>query len=356
MNLEARRIIQGIRIGSKLVKYKLFKKRFPLMVNLLLTNRCNLKCFYCYPQVFEREFLDIPTEKWLQTIDEFHELGTEVMVLLGGEPLIHRGIDQIVDRIKGHGMICEMITNGYYVEKKKETVKKLDSICISIDGDEKENDNNRGMGSHKKALEAIAMTRSWGVTTRVKAVITQNNIDSLDFLCNFAKEHDVVLTLTLPSVHTENGDLKLTTEQTMEFWRKVRSYKERGYPIGHTLTSIDYMLKWPYNHYEWVDEKTSKKDGHDSDSVLPCIRNELSCYADADGMIYPCAILWDDFPGKSLMDPEVGVQGAWDNLKEKPYHSCGFVGEVELNLLFTLSFRILFESTKYYFKGQSHPN
>ena len=68
--------------------------------------------------------------------------------------------------------------------------------------------------------------------------------------------------------------------------------------------------------------------------VTPRIREELSCYADVDGMIYPCAILWNKFPGKSFMD--VGVDQAWDNLKEKPCHSCGFIGEIELNLLFTL--------------------
>ena len=45
------------------------------------------------------------------------------------------------------------------------------------------------------------------------------------------------------------------------------------------------MLRWPYNHYEWVDKETSKNFG--TDTVLPCIREELSCYADVDGMIYP---------------------------------------------------------------------
>ena len=76
-------------------------------------------------------------------------------------------------------------------------------------------------GSFKKAIEAIQLCKSWGLTTRVIAVITQNNISSLDFLCDFAKKEDVVLNLTLPSVHTASEDLKLTTEQAVEFWEKV---------------------------------------------------------------------------------------------------------------------------------------
>ena len=54
-----------------------------------------------------------------------------------------------------------------------------------------ENDKNRGKSSFKNAIEAIQLCKSWGLTTRVKAVITQNNISSLDFLCDFAKKEDV---------------------------------------------------------------------------------------------------------------------------------------------------------------------
>ena len=57
-----KKLFQAVRIGGKLIQYNLFRKRFPLMVNLLLTNRCNLRCFYCYPQVFEQETKDIATE------------------------------------------------------------------------------------------------------------------------------------------------------------------------------------------------------------------------------------------------------------------------------------------------------
>ena len=67
-----KKLFQGVRIGAKLIQYNLFRKRLPLMVNLLLTNRCNLRCFYCYPQVFEQETKDITTEKWLSVVDEFY--------------------------------------------------------------------------------------------------------------------------------------------------------------------------------------------------------------------------------------------------------------------------------------------
>ena len=342
---------QSLRIGTKLVRYNLFKKRCPLFINLLLTNRCNLACFYCYPQVFNRKVEEISTEKWLDIIDKFHEMGTEVISLHGGEPTLHPGIGEIIERVKKHEMICEVVTNGYYIEKNKTALKKVDSLGISIDGTKDENDKNRGDGSFQKALEALEFAKSSGLTIRIKAVITKNNISSLDYLCNLAKEHQVHLNVTLPSIHTDDEDLLPTTEQTIEFWEKVKDYKLKGYPIAYALSSIDYMLKWPFERNKWVD--SSECDDLEPKTVVPCVRNDLSCYVDADGMIYPCGVLWDTYPGKNLLD--VGIEEAWNNIKKKECYTCDFVGEVEINQLFTLSASTILETTKYYLKNIGLP-
>ncbi|MFH1905656.1 MAG: radical SAM protein [bacterium] len=339
-----RKVSQSIRIGSKLLKYKLLKNRFPLIVHLLLTNRCNLKCFYCYPQVFSRKIEDIDTETWLKVIDELHKMGTGIVTLLGGEPLLYKGIDRIVDRVKKYGMICELVTNGYFVDRKIDIVKKMDSVCISIDGDETTNDRNRGEGSYKKAVAAIARTTSLGIKTRIKAVITKRNLDSFDYLCNFAKDYGVVLTFTLPSIHTESEDLTLNSQEARDLMKTVKLYKQKGFPIGYTMTSLDFMMKWPYNYYSWVDSSCKNQ----SEKILPCIRNDLTCYIDADGMVYPCAILWSDFPGKNFL--KVGIREAWNNLINKPCYSCGYIGEIEINLVLSLSISNILESARYYLK------
>lgn len=338
------KISQSMQIGSMLLKYKLWRKRFPLMANLLLTNRCNLKCIYCYPQVFRRNLDDMTTDKWLKITDELYKMGARVIVLMGGEPLLFKDIDVIVDRVKSYGIICEMITNGYLIEKKIDTVKKLDSICISLDGNEATHDRNRGKGSYQKAVAAIKCAKSAAIRTRVKAVIIRHNVNSLRFLAQFAKEHGVVLTFTLPSIHTDAEDLTLTHEEIKELMTMAIEYKREGYPIGHTLTSMDYMMKWPANHYAWLDEKHCA-----GAPVVRCIRNDLTCYVDADGMMYPCAILWSQFPGKNVF--EAGIKDAWNNLAQKPCYSCGYLGEIETNLLLSLSIRNIFQSARYFLFG-----
>lgn len=346
MKMRVKKVLQSARMVSKLIRYKLTRQRVPLVVNLLLTNRCNLKCFYCYPQVFNRNLKDISLDKWIMAIDQFHDMGTEIMVLLGGEPFLYKEIDKIVDRIKQHGMICELITNGYFIQDKIDIVKKVDSICLSIDGDKTTNDRNRGNGSYDRVVKAIDIVKPLGVKTRIKAVITRRNMESMDYLCRFALQHNTPLTFTLPSIHTENEDLTISPAEVRKVIETAKKHKKEGCPIAHTVTCLDCVLRWPYDYYEWI----ALSNRSHSKSILPCIRNDLSCYVDADGMMYPCAILWSNFRGKNIF--EVGIKEAWDSLRKKPCYTCGYIGEVDLNLLFSLSLRNIIETSSYLFKRQ----
>ena len=65
-------------------------------------------------------------------------------------------------------------------------------------------------------------------------------------------------------------------------------------------------------------------------------------------MMYPCAILWSDFAGKNIL--EVGVKEAWRNLEKVPCYSCGYIGEMEINLLLSLSLKNILEAARYYLK------
>lgn len=342
-----RKFLQAARIGFRLVSYKLAGKRCPLVANILLTNRCNLKCFYCYAQVFNRDLDDIEPDKWLGVIDKLHGMGTEIIVLLGGEPLLYKGVDKIIKRIKGHGMICELITNGYFVENNIDILRQLDSVCLSIDGDDAANDRNRGKGSYQKAVKAMDILKDSGVQTRIKAVITRNNIKSLEYLCHLALDHNVKLTFTFPCIHADTEDLKISAENIKSLMKDAERYKKSGYPIAYTLTCLRYMLRWQHDYYQWIG--ASAKVSHRS--IRPCIKNDLSCYIDADGMMYPCAILWSDFPGRKNIFEE-GIKNAWDTLAEKPCYACGYISEVEFNLLFSLSFHSVMESFLYFLRGR----
>src|SRR5215510_5142201 len=89
----------------------------PVAAHLIPVRRCNLSCGYC--NEFDDHSAPVPTSDVLRRIDRLAELGTGVITLSGGEPLLHPDVDEIIRRIRGHGIIATLITNGYLLSRAR---------------------------------------------------------------------------------------------------------------------------------------------------------------------------------------------------------------------------------------------
>src|SRR3954452_19348804 len=99
----------------------------PLLVHIVPIRRCNLACTYC--NEYDDHSPAVPTEEMFRRVDKLGQLGTAVITISGGEPLLHPDLDKIIARIKSHGMVCTLITNGYLLvpdQIKKLNAAKLD--------------------------------------------------------------------------------------------------------------------------------------------------------------------------------------------------------------------------------------
>ena len=72
----------------------------------------------------------------LRRIDLLHQLGTSIITFSSGEPLLHPNLDELIRRIRTHGCIATLITNGYLLTPDR--IQRLnraghDSLQISID-------------------------------------------------------------------------------------------------------------------------------------------------------------------------------------------------------------------------------
>ena len=83
----------------------------PLLAHIIPIRRCNLACTYC--NEFDDFSQAVPTETMFQRVDKLAELGTSVITISGGEPLLHPELDAIISRIRKNGTISGLITNGY---------------------------------------------------------------------------------------------------------------------------------------------------------------------------------------------------------------------------------------------------
>src|SRR6516165_6918249 len=112
----------------------LLSTQHPLLVHIIPTRRCNLACTYC--NEYDDFSKPVPTEVMLRRIDRLAQLGTSVITISGGEPLLHPDLDQIIRRIRDRGSIATLITNGYLLTADRiQRLNRagLDHLQISID-------------------------------------------------------------------------------------------------------------------------------------------------------------------------------------------------------------------------------
>lgn len=341
---QLRKITIGFKVIKALIENKLYGKRTPIIATILITNRCNLKCFYCYAKVFNRQVEDLSKTDIFRMIDDLKRMGTVLIILSGGEPLLRDDVGEIINYImKKNNLMCEVLTNGHFVEKRIDDLKKVDSLCISIDGDEESHDKIRGKGSYAKAIKALGLSLAHNIKTRIHTTLTKNNLSSLEHLVNLAQMYGVGLNCALASKHTDDPSLKFSNGEVREFYVKLKQYKKRGYPILNAYSTLDYLINWPLS-YSYVfyegDEMPRVK-------LLPCKRKDFTCYIDADGCLYPCATMWGK-NGFNVLDS--GVQKAWGNVLNLKCKSC--ITEVEVNMLFKGNLKSLLNIFKYTFSNK----
>lgn len=327
---------------SRALRARITGKRMPLVVVLNVTNRCNLKCIYCYGEYYSRNTKDFTKEQVLSLVDELAKMGTKSITIGGGEPLLRDDIGEIIEYIKSEKIECGMNTNGVLIPKKIDAVKKMDSVCISFDGAEESNDLNRGKGSFRQIFEGIKVAKAHGLHVHTNTVMTKNNIRSIDHIMKLAKEIGFVTEFNLPFFLGErdgtNQELYPTDEECRQAWAKIIDYKEKGYPILFSRKSHQYALDWPnYSQRLIYDTIPDFK-------YIKCYAGQLMCFIDSDGMVYPCAQLIGTFKGLNFL--EHGFEKAWDNLHTNPCKTCYFTCFNHFNLVFKLDRETLLDTVK----------
>ncbi len=108
--------------------------KHPLLAHIIPMRRCNLSCTYC--NEYDDFSKPVPIEEMYKRLDKLAELGTTAVIISGGEPLMHPDIEKIIARIRKHGMLTCMITNGYLLTQDRILALNqagLEYMQISID-------------------------------------------------------------------------------------------------------------------------------------------------------------------------------------------------------------------------------
>jgi|GEM_PF-2066475 len=80
---------------------------------VIITNRCNARCTFCqYASIPTKVSADVPAKEWIAAISQLQQAGTQRLVISGGEPLLHQGLNDIVRYAASMMQKVILCTNG----------------------------------------------------------------------------------------------------------------------------------------------------------------------------------------------------------------------------------------------------
>ena len=172
-NLLFNSMVIGKNIRIKIKQKENWEPPFLLVIDV--TDRCNLNCKGCWAGTYVKES-DMSYELFDRILKEAKELGIYFITLTGGEPFIRKDILKI---FKEHSdMFFQVYTNGTFITPGiAKELAKLGNVAptISIEGFERETDERRGKGVHKKIMQAMDNLKKQGVFFGFSAMVTKHN-------------------------------------------------------------------------------------------------------------------------------------------------------------------------------------
>lgn len=168
-------------------------------LRLSITDSCNLRCIYCMPESLKnkKEDNNLTIDEYFETVRIFSRLGIRKVRITGGEPLIRKGIDDLIKKIRSIPEIEEIAvtTNGLLLEKYLDGFIEngVTSMNVSIDSTDKKKfkDITRG-GNLEKVVKSIRKAVENGIEVKLNTVIIKGvNDDEVSSLVKFAVKNKV---------------------------------------------------------------------------------------------------------------------------------------------------------------------
>ncbi len=229
-----RAIQRGFREARMFAK-AMRSSRHPIQAHIVPVRRCNLACTYC--SEFDSFSPPVPTPVMLRRIDLLAALGTTIITISGGEPLLHPDLDEIIRRIRRHRAIATLITNGLLLTPERITRLNragLDHLEISID-------NVQPDEVSKKSLKVLDWKLAWLAQhaefhVNINTVLGTGVRKPSDALEIAKRSHELGFICAVGIVHDRLGQLiPLSQEQQEIFSQLVKMEKRvaRKNPIGN---------------------------------------------------------------------------------------------------------------------------
>lgn len=216
--------------------YAFVSRRF-IHCNLQITYRCNFTCHICDFWKKEHRAEDELTVDQIRKIGKkLNRLGTLIISLAGGEPLIREDIFDIITALNETNHFPVLITNGWYVDEnmaKRILRAGLQEISVSVDyrSPEKHDEQRGKQGSWERAINALQLLNKFRPDKRNRvhmiSVLMDDNLDDIEELIKLSRELGVTYMVNLYSWNRGTKTRRLPEQRVTERLLELKSkYKE----------------------------------------------------------------------------------------------------------------------------------
>ena len=200
----------------------------PVQAQIIPMRRCNLACAYC--NEYDDFSKPVAKELMFSRIDHLGKLGTTIIVISGGEPLMHPDLDEIIARIRKHGIIAGMITNGYLLTAERiERLNRagLEHLQISIDNVMPDEVSKKSLKVLDKKLQLLAEYAEFHVN--INSVIGGGVKDPEDAVTVGKRARELGFTSTVGIIHDGEGQLKPLRPEEMSVYLQMKEMNRSSY-------------------------------------------------------------------------------------------------------------------------------
>ena len=200
----------------------------PLLAHIIPIRRCNLACKYC--NEYDDFSKPVPTDVMFRRVDRLGALGTSVITISGGEPLLHPELDHIIARVRQQGIVAGMITNGYLLVRERiERLNRagLEWLQISIDNVNPDDVSKKSLKVLDKKLQMLSEFAEFHVN--INSVVGGGVHNPQDALTIGKRALELGFSSTIGIIHDGDGQLQPLGDEERNVYHEMKNLEKRSF-------------------------------------------------------------------------------------------------------------------------------